>query len=506
MDTDLALALQMTLRPSPRCPRSGASSPRFEAFASSPASGRTSASWISRGEGRGRSPPGDARGEGARGPRRGVAPRPRAPRLESRGRRPRTYLAGSTKVRDSWPRTRSVVAGRSLQPGDGGGRRRVPTRDGVLNLVALSRPDDRAPSVRDLLQRGLTSCHGHRSRRGAANPTKSSTPRYSTLPGSAAKAHRPTDGFLHGDAFRHEPWLESSCSASDGRRTMATGEWRQRDTKSGLNVRTSPPAQPRPVGVGLGHDAAAVLDQYTKPARSVAVGSQPRTPGASFDSQVIEQVAAPHRDRVAAYRRERPAQPLETAVLPRPDQALEPAGIVVVVIAVDQEREPRGGTDLDQGQRPRETAQQRQEGRPRNGPARWSGFAGSPSPRPGGRAVRSQGDAGPRNRAHHRARSGGGEQQVRLALLRRQADQEAEDGFVIGDRHRERLVPDRTTRRRAVRGARCRTGGSKRTPDRGARGRCRRGDLNPHALAGTSPSSWRVCLFRHSDGSARSGP
>ena len=28
---------------------------------------------------------------------------------------------------------------------------------------------------------------------------------------------------------------------------------------------------------------------------------------------------------------------------------------------------------------------------------------------------------------------------------------------------------------------------------------CRRGDLNPHALAGTSPSSWRVCLFRHSD-------
>jgi site-specific DNA recombinase len=30
-------------------------------------------------------------------------------------------------------------------------------------------------------------------------------------------------------------------------------------------------------------------------------------------------------------------------------------------------------------------------------------------------------------------------------------------------------------------------------------GACRRGDLNPHALAGTSPSSWRVCLFRHSD-------
>ena len=28
---------------------------------------------------------------------------------------------------------------------------------------------------------------------------------------------------------------------------------------------------------------------------------------------------------------------------------------------------------------------------------------------------------------------------------------------------------------------------------------CRRGDLNPYALAGTSPSSWRVCLFRHSD-------
>ena len=23
--------------------------------------------------------------------------------------------------------------------------------------------------------------------------------------------------------------------------------------------------------------------------------------------------------------------------------------------------------------------------------------------------------------------------------------------------------------------------------------------MNPHALAGTSPSSWRVCLFRHSD-------
>ncbi len=23
--------------------------------------------------------------------------------------------------------------------------------------------------------------------------------------------------------------------------------------------------------------------------------------------------------------------------------------------------------------------------------------------------------------------------------------------------------------------------------------------MNPHALSGTSPSSWRVCLFRHSD-------
>ncbi len=28
---------------------------------------------------------------------------------------------------------------------------------------------------------------------------------------------------------------------------------------------------------------------------------------------------------------------------------------------------------------------------------------------------------------------------------------------------------------------------------------CRRGDLNPHALAGASPSSWCVCLFRHFD-------
>ena len=28
---------------------------------------------------------------------------------------------------------------------------------------------------------------------------------------------------------------------------------------------------------------------------------------------------------------------------------------------------------------------------------------------------------------------------------------------------------------------------------------CRRRDLNPHAPKGTSPSSWRVCLFRHSD-------
>jgi hypothetical protein len=27
--------------------------------------------------------------------------------------------------------------------------------------------------------------------------------------------------------------------------------------------------------------------------------------------------------------------------------------------------------------------------------------------------------------------------------------------------------------------------------------------LNPHALAGTSPSSWRVCLFRHSDVAAQ---
>ena len=28
---------------------------------------------------------------------------------------------------------------------------------------------------------------------------------------------------------------------------------------------------------------------------------------------------------------------------------------------------------------------------------------------------------------------------------------------------------------------------------------CRRGDLNPHALTGASPSSWCVCLFRHFD-------
>ena len=35
---------------------------------------------------------------------------------------------------------------------------------------------------------------------------------------------------------------------------------------------------------------------------------------------------------------------------------------------------------------------------------------------------------------------------------------------------------------------------------------CRRGDLNPHALAGTSPSSWRVCLFRHSDVATNSSP
>ena len=28
---------------------------------------------------------------------------------------------------------------------------------------------------------------------------------------------------------------------------------------------------------------------------------------------------------------------------------------------------------------------------------------------------------------------------------------------------------------------------------------CRRGDLNPHEPKFTSPSSWRVCLFRHFD-------
>ena len=33
---------------------------------------------------------------------------------------------------------------------------------------------------------------------------------------------------------------------------------------------------------------------------------------------------------------------------------------------------------------------------------------------------------------------------------------------------------------------------------------CRRGDLNPHAPKGTSPSSWRVCRFRHSDVEGRS--
>ena len=35
---------------------------------------------------------------------------------------------------------------------------------------------------------------------------------------------------------------------------------------------------------------------------------------------------------------------------------------------------------------------------------------------------------------------------------------------------------------------------------------CRRGDLNPHVLADTSPSSWRVCQFRHSDVARRPEP
>ena len=44
-------------------------------------------------------------------------------------------------------------------------------------------------------------------------------------------------------------------------------------------------------------------------------------------------------------------------------------------------------------------------------------------------------------------KAGGGEQQVRLALLSRQGTQEAKDGLVVGDRQRERLVQRRATRR-----------------------------------------------------------
>ena len=61
----------------------------------------------------------------------------------------------------------------------------------------------------------------------------------------------------------------------------------------------------------------------------------------------------------------------------------------------------------------------------------------------------------------------------------------------------------RVPRRRGVSSLSPQRGGRKnhRVPPRGVVA-CRRGDLNPHALAGTSPSSWRVCLFRHSDGRA----
>ncbi len=64
--------------------------------------------------------------------------------------------------------------------------------------------------------------------------------------------------------------------------------------------------------------------------------------------------------------------------------------------------------------------------------------------------------------------------------------------FVIGNSdasHRGKI--DRWARKRAI--------PEPEAPESQRRCWCRRGDLNPHALAGTSPSSWRVCQFRHSD-------
>ncbi len=181
-------------------------------------------------------------------------------------------------------------------------------------------------------------------------------------------------------------------------------------------------------------------------------------------------------------------QPLDPALLPRPDQAFEPtdivvagrvervevdslppdhlghpagqwhralevagqdrrlrvgagdhAPVVVVAVAVDQQREPRRPPHLDQRQRLGEPPQRRED---RGATRRFVGL-GAPLQHhldqpvvPVGHQVAKVGHI----RDSVQQKACGGEDQVRLALLARQAGQEAEDGLVVGDRQRKRLI------------------------------------------------------------------
>ena len=204
--------------------------------------------------------------------------------------------------------------------------------------------------------------------------------------------------------------------------------------------------------------------------------------------QAVAQVTVVDDRRVAAGGGDRGGQPLLAVAFTRPDQAGKPADVIVagdiqgvevqpgppgdlgdpvrqghravrlagqdrgqgvaagdpvpgeiVGVAVEQQREPGAGADLDQGQR---RAQLGQGGQQRGAPGRLVGL-GSPGPDDPGERGPVTGGQRPQPiqvRRGSQQRAGCGEQQVRLALFRRQRTEETQDDSVLSDRGGQLLV------------------------------------------------------------------
>jgi len=210
-------------------------------------------------------------------------------------------------------------------------------------------------------------------------------------------------------------------------------------------------------------------------------GSVGRGPGGQR-GQVGEQVAAMHGRRVTPGSRDRRGQPFLAVAFPGPHQAGQPADVVVsghikrvevepgppgdvgqpdghghrpaqsavqrrrvrvgtgdqmpvvvVGVAVEQQREPGTGADLDQRQRPGQPGERGEQGGAAGGLVRL----GEPGQHDLGQFGLVPPDQGlQRADAGRDAQQvpGRGEQQIRLAFGRRQRSEKTQDHVVIGDR------------------------------------------------------------------------